>query len=88
MKLEFKPMNNPGVSGIQAKHDFENGYGVSVIQNTISYGASEGLYELAVTKGGELCYDTEITDDVIGYLTLEEAEALADRVAALDKPGE
>ena len=50
MKLEFKPVDNGVVTGIQAKHDFENGYGVSVIQNTISYGASEGLYELAVTK--------------------------------------
>jgi hypothetical protein len=30
------------------------------------------LYELAVFKDGEICYDTPITDDVIGYLRPED----------------
>ena len=49
---------------------FPNGWGASVIRNTFSYGGKQGLWELAVLdKNEELCYDTEITGDVIGYLS-------------------
>jgi hypothetical protein len=52
---------------------FENGFGVSVVCHTMSYGGKLGLYELAVLdKQGNLTYDTPITSDVIGYLTPEE----------------
>lgn len=81
MKLQFVAKNDG--RGIQARHDFDNGYGVSVIQNEWSYGGKEGLYELAVMKNGLICYDTPITKDVVGWLSLEEAENLADQVAAL-----
>ena len=83
--LDFQPHVNYPVSGIHAKHFFPNGYGVSVIQFTTpygsgSYGAEEGLYELAVLKGVEedwnICYDTPITDDVLGYQSEEEVEVL------------
>ena len=47
---------------------FPNGYGASVIND--GYGRESGLFELAVLDSdGHLCYDTEITDDVIGWLT-------------------
>ena len=43
----------------------------------------DGLWEMAVLKEGELCYNTHITNDVIGYLsdadvksTLKEIEQL------------
>ena len=53
---------------------FDNGYGASVIKNSVSYGHALDLFELAVIKftdefTWDLCYTTEITDDVIGYLT-------------------
>lgn len=80
MKLDFKP--RAGV-GIQARHDFPNGYGVSVVQGPCTYGNKLGLYELAVMFNGRICYTTPITQDVIGYLTLEQAEQIADEVAAL-----
>ena len=53
---------------------FDNGYGASVIKNLVSYGHALDLFELAVIKftdefTWDLCYSTEITDDVIGYLT-------------------
>ena len=55
--------------GIQRKYLFRNGYGASVIKSPYSYGGSDGLWEIAVLgKDGKLCYDTPITDDVIGYL--------------------
>jgi hypothetical protein len=81
--LNFQP-HSVG-NGVQAKHFFDNGYGVSVVQFTSpygggSYGADEGLYELAVLKGTEekweLCYDTWITSDVLGHQTVEEVEVL------------
>jgi len=57
--------------GIFAKYQFPNGYGASVIKNSVSYGGKSGLYELAVlNKDGKIIYDTPITDDVLGYLTL------------------
>lgn len=83
--LDFKP--HPNWDGVQAKHFFDNGYGVSVIKSLNSYGGPDGLYELAVLKVVEekckVCYDTPITDDVIGYLTKEEVEALLDQVKNL-----
>ena len=70
--LEFKPALTH--SGIRSKIFFENGYGVSVIQNEYSYGGKAGLYELVVLLRHEdgdysLCYDTPITDDVLGWLS-------------------
>lgn len=83
--LNFQPHSNYPDTGIGARQFFQNGYGVSVVQFTTpfgagSYGAEQGLYELAVIKGTEedwdICYDTPITSDVLGYLTTEEVEVL------------
>lgn len=83
--LQFHPrfapkMQYPNASGIQAKHFFDNGYGISVVRFKGSYGYEEGLYESAVLKGTEedfkICYDTVIADDVLGYQTEEEVEVL------------
>ena len=65
--LDFQPMQFD--IGIQARIFFDNGYGASVIRSPYSYGGNQGLYELAVIKDNNLCYDTPITDDVLGYLT-------------------
>lgn len=53
---------------------FENNYGASVIKHFGSYGFEDDLFELAVIYFDdgdiyELCYDTPITENVIGYLT-------------------
>lgn len=75
--LEFKPTNDFR-AGIQAHIYFDNGYGASIVQHCFSYGNKDGLYELAVLdKDDRLCYDTEVTDDVLGYLSEEDvSEAL------------
>ena len=66
---------------------FENGYGASVIKGPYSYGGPQGLYELAVLKGTEeeyeLTYSTEITDDVMGNLTILEVNELLKRIKEL-----
>ena len=65
--LEFK--QHPAMDGIISRITFENGYGASVVRHEYSYGGKDGLYELAVLNSdGELCYDTPVTNDVIGYL--------------------
>ena len=55
---------------------FPNNYGASLIQNRSLYGIDDGLYEIAVlsfdNETWQICYDTPITDDVIGYLTEKE----------------
>lgn len=54
----------------QWAYEFENGYGASVIRGPYSYGGSSGFFEVAVCHGEsqELCYRTEVTSDVIGWL--------------------
>jgi hypothetical protein len=55
--------------GIVSRTEFDNGYGVSVVKSPHTYGGDNGLYELAVLDNeGQICYDTTITNDVIGYL--------------------
>lgn len=68
---------------LRALTEFANGYGVSVIRNSLSYGGSEGFYELAVFHDGRLCYTTPITNDVIGWLSPDDVTDLMRRVAAL-----
>lgn len=75
--------------GTQTVYKFSNGYGASVLNGgTYCYGADQGLKELAVLefKTGDdysLCYTTEITDDVLGYLTDEDVANLLERIEGL-----
>lgn len=66
---------------------FENGYGASIVKSRSTYGGDIGLYELAVITGNEevweLCYTTEITGDVIGYLSEEDVMILLHRIKNL-----
>ena len=76
--------------GIGAHHLFDNHYGVSVIKGLYTYGGRDGLYELAIIrmtpdmKYSELCYDTPITNDVLGYLTPEEVTDIMKQVSELN----
>lgn len=85
--LEFKPSR---FNGERATVFFENGYGASIIRNIFSYGGDQGLYELALLKGEsikdfEICYTTEITDDVIGHLTTEKVSDLLEQIQKLER---
>lgn len=76
------------LNGEQKIYKFKNGYGASVIKNSMSYGNEVGLWELAVVtfdndNNFKLCYDTEITDDVIGYLTESQVDDLLERIESL-----
>lgn len=74
--------------GTQRVYRFPNGYGASVINHSFSYGNHLGLYELAVLKFNnddnfEICYDTNITDDVIGYLDEDKVQYFLKRIEDL-----
>ena len=86
--LKFAKFDCPGsVDAVQAKHFFPNGYGVSVVRHSGSYGFLEGLYELAVLEGNEddweLCYDTPVTSDVLGHLSEQDVEDVVLKVQSL-----
>lgn len=74
-------------TGVQALHFFPNGYGVSVVRFPGSYGYEQDLYEVAVIKGNEddyvLCYDTPITDDVMGHRDERDVEIIMEEVESL-----
>ncbi len=73
--------------GIQRIYRFPNGYGASAVRHENSYGGREGLYELAVLDSNDdLCYTTPVTNDVIGWLTIEQVDALLDQISKLPAP--
>lgn len=80
--LNFQPHGNFPDTGTAARHFFPNGYGISVVQFTTPFGAGSygAVYESAILKGTEddweLCYDTILTDDVLGNQMEEEVEVL------------
>ena len=83
--LPFSPINDaPFMVGKKARMHFDNGYGVSVVSHSYSYGGRSGLYEVAVLDSNdELTYDTPVTNDVIGYLTEEEVSDVMKQVQEL-----
>lgn len=72
--------------GTQLFYDFKNGYSASVTCHAFSYGNESGLLELAVLKNGDLCYDSGITDDVIGFINCEEAKNYISQIKELEPP--
>ena len=69
--LEFNTHPNSPYFRQQARMDFENGFGISVVNGKGAH-CSDETYEIAVMKDGAITYDTHITNDVIGYLSPEE----------------
>ena len=82
--LEFDKLTDPFMSGVRSRMMFENGFGVSVVSHTYSYGGKDGLFEVAVLdKDGDLTYNTAVTNDVIGYLKPEEVTEIMEQVQNL-----
>ena len=74
----------PDQNGYQLVYKFDNGYGASVVKHDFSYGGENGQYEVAVLDNeGALCYDTPITSDVIGYLTMSEVDKILVNISHL-----
>lgn len=66
---------------------FKNGYGANICRGPYTYGGDDDLWELAVTKeyqdGWDLCFNTPITNDVIGWLDVAGVEKLLKQIEAL-----
>lgn len=73
----------PSFSKLLYHYEFKNGYGASVLRSSYSFGGDRGLFELAVLKGGDICYNTPITNDVIGYLTADEVTEYLQQIEKL-----
>jgi hypothetical protein len=80
--------------GTQRLYRFANGYGASVVRFTLghqaaSQDADKGLWELAVIKYEgkgdkyEVVYDTPVTDDLIGLIDEDAAQALLRQIRDL-----
>jgi len=66
--------------GFQKLYRFPNNYGASVVKFPGSYGSEKDLWELAIIKwfgdNYEICYDTGITNDVMGNLTEDDIQKI------------
>jgi len=82
--LEFDKLTDPFMSGVRSRMMFENGFGVSVVSHTYSYGGKDGLFEVAVLdEDGDLTYNTPVTNDVIGFLNPDEVTDIMEQVQNL-----
>ena len=77
--------SGPRNGGFQYWFSFPNGYAGSVVKGPYTYGGDKDLWELAVMDDNtkDLCYDTPITDDVLGYLTDNEVDDYLSEIKAL-----
>ena len=69
---------------------FPNGYGASVVRNRMSYGDDRGLYEVGVItydrakpSDWDLTYDTPITDNMLGWQSVEDVAEVLLRISRL-----
>jgi hypothetical protein len=68
----------------QKIYKFDNGYGASVVCNFGTYGAKEGLFEIAVLdSNGEIAYNTPISGDVIGWCDFANVADILNKIKAL-----
>lgn len=66
-----------------AKMQFENGYGISVLKGTLFYSNGIDTYEVAVLDNNGICYNTSITNDVIGYVDADEVSNIMKQIQEL-----
>ena len=63
--------------------DFDNGFYVSIINGLYSIGGID-QYEIAILDENGICYDTPLTDDVVGCLDKQGVEKWLRSVSLLD----
>ena len=69
----------------QAIFEFPNNYSISVITGKNAYTDQAHPYEVAVCLDGVVCYDTPITEDVLGHQTANDISETMAQIEALPK---
>lgn len=86
--LVFEAHKSRPMFDMQAVLFFDNGYGISVVTGASAYGGLEAavIHKAPTEKAPNnfyLVYDTDITDDVLGYLTPDRVTEIMAQIAAL-----
>lgn len=90
--LSIHSQHPNGYDGFQVLIFFKNGYGASIVRfgrhgTYFSYTDNEDQFELAVMKtnsnGHDIDYNTKITDDVLGRLSLDQVLETLDKIKEL-----
>lgn len=83
----FENLMLPDNMTVRRQKEFDNGYAVSVIRNSMSYGHEQGLFEIALfNPNGQMTSIEGITDDgdtVRGWLTQEDVLEIFEKVSKL-----
>lgn len=83
----FENLMLPDNKTVRRQKEFDNGYAVSVIRNSMSYGHEQGLFEIALfNPNGQMTSAEGITDDgdtVRGWLSYEEVLDIFEKVSKL-----
>ena len=79
--LKFKK-HRSFTNGKMASLNFDNGFGVSVINGEGAY-AGVGTWEVAILYNDLLCYTSGITEDVIGWQTPRQVTSVMKQVQSL-----
>ena len=83
----FLKATNKIHDGVQYEYTFPNGYGASVIKHSYSYGGKQGLWEIApLDQDGDFIGRGVFgwDDDVQGYLTNGEVNAILEKLQDLE----
>jgi hypothetical protein len=75
--------NYPLTREVRAYVDFDNGFYVSILNSIHSHGAIDE-YEIAILDENGICYDTPLTNDVVGHLDKKGVEKWLKDVSELD----
>ena len=63
------------------RYEFPNGYGISIIRNEYTHGASEGSWEAALLKDGKISFREDIFEnDVEGHLTVKDIKERIEQI--------
>lgn len=81
------PFSKDRMLWIEYRYRFPNGFGASVARNCFTGGHEMELFEVAVMKGGNLYYKTEVTHDVIGCCDADDVGRVLRAIASLDSHG-
>jgi hypothetical protein len=79
IKRDFTVSKSYTYNGYQLMFSFSNGYGASVIDHDYS----KGLEIAVLDSDNKIIYNTPITDDVLGYLSDDEASSTLEKISNL-----